>query len=111
MRLIDFSEKIQDAYENAMRAANSDETMAISYGTREAALCLLDEFQKCNVSCTQDEWPLREMWGDYFMGIAEDWRDLYESVHDHTVDEARVGDPLAQAVFAVAELAYALLLK
>lgn len=45
------------------------------------------------------------------MGIAEDWRDLYESVHDHLVDEARVGDPLATAVFAVAELAYALLLK
>lgn len=111
MRLIDFSEKIQDAYENAMRAANSDKAMAISYGTREAALCLLEEFQKCNVSCTQDEQPLREMWGDYFMGIAEDWRDLYEHVHDHTVDEAKIGDPTAQAVFAVAELAYALLLK
>ena len=85
--------------------------MAISYGTREAALCLLNEFQKCSVSCTSDEQPLREMWGNYFMGIAEDWRDLYESIHDHTVDEAKVGDPLAQAVFAVAELAYALLLK
>ena len=45
------------------------------------------------------------------MGIAGDWRGLYESVHDHIVDEARVGDPLAQAVFAVAELAYALLAK
>lgn len=111
MRLIDLSEEICDAYENAMRAVNSEEVMAVSYGTREAALLLLKDFQKCSVSCTQDEQPLREMWGNYFMGIAEDWRDLYESVHDHIVDEARVGDPLARAVFAVAELAYALLLK
>lgn len=111
MMLIDFSEKIQDACENAVRAVNSEEVMAISYGTREAALLLLKEFQKCGVSCTQDERPLREMWGTYFMGIADDWRDLYESIHDHIVDEARVGDPLATAVFAVAELAYALLAK
>ena len=111
MRLIDLSEEICDAYENAMRAVNSEEVMAVSYGTREAALLLLKDFQKCNVSCTQDEQPLRKMWGNYFMGIAEDWRDLYESIHDHIVDEARVGDPTAQAVFAVAELAYALLVK
>jgi hypothetical protein len=111
MRLIDLSEQIQDAYENAMRAVVSEKAMAISYGTREAALCLLEDFQKCALSCTQDEQPLREMWGDYFMGIAEDWRDLYESVHDHTVEEARVGDPGATAVLAVAELAYALLVK
>lgn len=111
MRLIDFSEKIQDAYENAMRTVQSEEVMAVSYGTREAALLLLKELGKVYVSCTQDEQPLREMWGNYFMGIAEDWRDLYESIHDHIVAEARVGDPLATAVFAVAELAYALLAK
>lgn len=111
MRLIDLTEEISGAYENAMRAVNSEEIMAISYGTREAALLLLKDFQKCDVSCTQDEWPLRELYGSYFRGIADDWRDLYESVHDHIVDEARVGDPTAQAVFAVAELAYALLLK
>lgn len=111
MRLVDLSEEIRNAYENAMRTVDSEETMAISYGTREAALLLLKEFQKCAMSCTQDEQPLCEMWGNYFMGIAEDWRDLYESVHDHIVDEARVGDPLATAVFAIAELAYALLLK
>nr|DAR31535.1 MAG TPA: hypothetical protein [Caudoviricetes sp.] len=111
MRLIELNEKIHDAYENAMRTVSNEEVMAVSYGTREAALILLKEFQKCSVSCTQDEQSLCEMWGNYFMGIAEDWRDLYESVHDHIVDEARVGDPLAQAVFAVAELAYALLLK
>ena len=111
MRLIDFSEKIRDAYENAMRAANSDKAMAISYGAREAVLCLLEEFQKCSVSCTQDEWPLREMWGGYFTGIAEDWRTLYETTYKHPVDEARVGDPTAKAVFAVAELAYAILAK
>lgn len=111
MRLIDFSEEIRNAYENAMRTVDNEEVMAISYGTREAALLLLKEFQKCSTSCTQDERPLREMWGNYFMGIAEDWRGLYESLHDHLVDEARVGDPLATAVFAVAELAYALLAK
>lgn len=111
MRLIDLSEQIQDAYENAMRAANSDKTMAISYGTREATLCLLEELQKCNLSCTQDEQPLREMWGDYFTGIAEDWRTLYETTYEHPADEARVGDPTATAVLAVAELAYALLLS
>lgn len=109
MRLIDLSEEICDAYGNAMRAVNSEEVMAVSYGTREAALLLLKELGKVYMSCTQDEQPLREMWGNYFMGIAEDWRDLYESVHDHIVDEARVGDPLATAVLAVAELAYALL--
>lgn len=111
MKLIDLREEIRDAYENAMRTVSSEEIMAISYGTREAALLLLKDFQKCAVSCTSDERPLREMWGSYFMGIAEDWRDLYESVHDHIVDEARVDDPLARAVFAVAELAYALLAK
>ena len=111
MRLIDLTEEISGAYENAVRTVDSEEVMAVSYGTREAALLLLKELGKVYVSCTQDEQPLREMWGDYFMGVAEDWRDLYESVHDHIVDEARVGDPLAQAVFAVAELAYALLLK
>ena len=111
MRLIDFSEKIQDAYENAMRAANSDEIMAISYGTREAVLCLLEDFQKCAVSCTSDEQPLREMWGGYFTGIAEDWRTLYETTYEHPVDEARVGDPTATAVLAVAELANAILAK
>ena len=45
------------------------------------------------------------------MGIAEDWRDAYEHIYDRTVDEAKVGDATAQAVFAVAELAYALLAK
>ena len=83
----------------------------MSYGTREAALLLLKELGKVYVSCTQDERPLREMWGYYFMGVAEDWRDLYESVHDHIVDEAKVGDPTATAVLAVAELAYTLLAK
>lgn len=111
MRLIDFSEKISGAYENAVRVINSEEIMAISYGTREAALLLLKELGKVYVSCTQDEQPLREMWGDYFMGIAENWRALYESVYDHLVDEAKVGDPTATAVLAVAELAYALLAK
>lgn len=111
MRLIELNEKIHNAYENAMRTVANEETMAISYGTREAALLLLRELGKVYVSCTQDERPLREIGGNYFMGIAEDWRDLYESVHDHTVDEARVDDPLATAVFAVAELAYALLAK
>lgn len=111
MRLVDLREEIRDAYENAVRAVNSEAVMAVSYGTRKAALLLLKELGKVYMSCTQDEQPLREMWGNYFMGIAEDWRDLYESIHDHIVDEARVGDPLAQAVFAVAELAYALLVK
>lgn len=111
MKLIDLSEKIRNAYENAMRTVDSEEIMAISYGTREAALLLLKEFQKCALSYTQDEQPLREMWGDYFTGIAEDWRDLYETTYKHPVDEARVGDPTATAVLAVAELAYALLLK
>lgn len=110
MRLIELNEEISGAYENAVRAVNSEEIMTVSYGTREAALLLLKELGKVYVSCTPDEQPLREMWGDYFMGIAEDWRDLYESVHDRIVDEAKVGDPLAQAVFAVAELACALLL-
>lgn len=109
MRLIDFSEKIQDAYENAMRAVVSEKEMAVSYGTREAVRCLLEDFQKCSVSRTSDEQPLREMWGTYFSDIAEDWRTLYETAHKHPVEEARVGDPLATAVFAVAELVYALL--
>jgi hypothetical protein len=51
------------------------------------------------------------MYGDLFMGIAEDWRDAYEHVYDRTVDEDKAGDPAAQAMFAVAELAYALLAK
>lgn len=109
MRLIDLSEKIRDAYENAMRAVVSEKAMAISYGTREAALCLLEDFQKCALSCTQDEQPLREMWGTYFSDIAKDWRTLYETAHKHSVEEARVGDPGETAVLAVAELAYALL--
>ena len=111
MRLIDLSEKIHDAYERAVRAVNSDEIMPFSYGTREAARLLLEDFRKRGVSCTQDERPLRDMWGNYFMGVANDWRDLYESIHDHIVDEAKVDDHAAGAVLAVAELAYVLLAK
>ena len=111
MRLIDLSEKIRDAYENAMRAVVSEKEMAVSYGTREAVLCLLEDFQKCALSCTSNEQPLREMWGTYFSDIAKDWRTLYETTYKHPVEEARVGDPTATAVLAVAELAYALLTK
>lgn len=111
MRLIDLSEQTRDAYENAMRAVVSEKEMAVSYGTREAVLCLLEDFQKCAVSCTSDEQPLREMWGTYFSDIAKDWRTLYETTYKQPVDEARVGDPTATAVLAVAELAYALLVK
>lgn len=111
MRLIDLTEEIHNAYEEAVKAATSEEMMAVSYGSRYATRLLLEEFQKRDVSCTQDERPLRRMYGDLFMGIAKDWRDEYEHVHDRTVDEAKTGDPAAQAVFAVAELAYALLVK
>nr|DAP53018.1 MAG TPA: hypothetical protein [Caudoviricetes sp.] len=111
MRLIDLNGKIHDAYENVMRQVDSEETMAVSYGSRYATRLLLEEFQKRDVSCTQDERPLRRMYGDLFMGIAEDWRDAYEHVYDRTVDEDKAGDPAAQAMFAVAELAYALLAK
>lgn len=46
MRLIELNEKIKTAYENAMRTVDNEETMAISYGTREAALLLLKELGK-----------------------------------------------------------------
>lgn len=111
MRLIGLSQEIRDAYRNALQAVNSEEIMTVSYGSRYATRLLLEEFQKRDVSCTQDERPLRRMYGDLFMGIAEDWRDAYEHVYDRTVDEAKADDPTAQAVFAVAELAYALLAK
>lgn len=111
MLFIDLSEEIKAAYENAARTVDSKEIMAVSYGTREAVRLLLEDFRKRGVSCTQDERPLRDLYGNYFMGVAEDWRDQYESIHDHLVDEAQVGDPTAEAVFAIAELAYALLAK
>lgn len=111
MRLIDLNEEIKTTYEQAVRAVNSDEIMPFSYGTREAVRLLLEDFQKRGVSCTSDERLLRDLYGNYFMGVAGDWRDLYESIHDHIVDEAKVDDHAAQAVLAVAELAYALLVK
>lgn len=109
MRLIDLTEEIHDAYENAMRAVNSEEMMAISFGTRRAALFLLEDFQKRDLACTQDEYPLCRMYGNLFMGIAQDWEQAYEHVYERIVDEAEQNDSTVQAVFAVAELAYALL--
>lgn len=109
MRLIDLNEEIHNAYEHALQAVNSEEHMAVSYGTRCVTRLLLEEFQKRGLSCTQDEHSLCRMYGNLFMGIAQDWEQAYEHVYSRLVDEAEQDDPTAQAVFAVAGLAYALL--
>lgn len=109
MRLIDLSEEIHDAYENAMRMVNYEDGMMISHGTRRATRLLLEELGKVYMSCTQDEQPLREMYGTLIMGIALDWRDVYENSYNRDFEEDPSADERALPIHTIQALAYALL--
>lgn len=109
MRLIDLSEEICDAYESAMRMVNYEDGMMISHGTRHATRLFLEEMGKVYTSCTQDEQPLREMYGKLLMGIALDWIDVYENAYDRDFEEDPSADERALPIHTIQALAYALL--
>lgn len=109
MRLIDLNEEIHDAYENAMQMVKCEDGMLVSYGTRHATRLLLEELQKRELSCTQDERPLCEMYGNLIMGIALDWRDVYERNCNRDFEDSSQDDPRAQPIHTLQALAYALL--
>lgn len=109
MRLIDLTEEIKTAYENAVRMVNYEDEMMISYGTRHATRLLLEELGKVYMSCTQDEQPLREMYGNLIMGIALDWRDVYERNCNRYFEEDPSADERALPIHTLQALAYALL--
>lgn len=109
MRLIDLNEEIHDAYENAMQMTKYEDEMPVSYGTRHATRLLLEEMGKVYVSCTQDEQPLREMWGNYFTGIALDWTDAYENTYNRDFEEDPSADERAAPIHTLRALTYALL--
>lgn len=109
MRLIDLSEEIKIAHENAMRMVNYEDGMMISRGTRHATRLLLEELGKVYMSCTQDEQPLREMYGNLLMGIALDWTDVYENTYNRDFEEDPSADERALPIHTLQALAYALL--
>ena len=109
LRLIDLTEEIKTAYENAMRMVNYEDGMMSSHGTRHATRLLLEELGKVYMSCTQDEQPLREMWGTYFMGIALDWTGVYENTYNRDFEEDPSADERALPIHTIQALAYALL--
>ena len=111
MRLVDLREEIRDAYENAMRMVKREDEMLVSYGTRHATRLLLEELQKRELSCTQDERPRCEMYGNLIMGIALDWRDVYERNCNRDFEDSWQDDPRAQPVLTLESLAVALLLS
>lgn len=111
MRLVDLREEIHDAYENAMQMVKREDEMLVSYGTRHATRLLLEELGKVYMSCTQDEQPLREMYGNLIMGIAVDWRDVYERNCNRDFEDSWQDDPRAQPVLTLESLAAALLLS
>lgn len=109
IRLIDLNEEIHDAYENAMQMTKYEDEMLVSWGTRHATRLLLEEMGKVYVSCTQDEQPLREMYGNLIMGIALDWTDVYENAYNRDFEEDPSADERAVPVHTLQALAYALL--
>lgn len=109
LRLIDLNEETQTAYENAMRMVNYEDGMMISWGTRHATRLLLEELGKVYMSCTRDEQPLREMYGDLLMGIALDWIDVYENSYNRDFEEDASADERAVPIHALQALASALL--
>jgi len=109
MRLIELNEEIKTAYENAMRMVNYEDRMMISYGTRHATRLLLEEMGKVYVSCTQDEQPLRERYGNLLMGIALDWTDVYENTYNRDFEEDLSADERAVPIHTLQALACALL--
>nr|DAN94545.1 MAG TPA: hypothetical protein [Caudoviricetes sp.] len=111
MRLIDLTEEIRDAYESAMQMVKREDEMLVSYGTRHATRLLLEELGKVYMSCTQDEQPLREMYGNLIMGIALDWRDVYERNCYRDFEEDPSADERALPIHTLQALAYALLAK
>lgn len=111
MKLVDLREEIRDAYENALQMTKYEDGMLVSYGTRHATRLLLEEVGKVYMSCTQDEQSLREMWGNYFMGIAEDWIDVYENTYNRDFEEDPSADERALPIHTLQALAVALLLS
>lgn len=109
MKLIDLNEEIKTAYENAMRMVNYEDGMMISHGTRHATRLLLEEMGKVYMSCTQDEQPLREMYGKLLMGIVFDWVDVYENSYNRDFEEDPSADERALPIHTIQALAYALL--
>lgn len=111
MRLIDLNEEIHDACENALQMTKCEDGMLVSYGTRHATRLFLEELQKCVLSCTQDERPLCDMYGNLIMGIALDWRDVYERNYNRDFEDSSQDDPRAQPVLTLEALGAALLLS
>ena len=111
MRLIDLNEEIHDACENALQMTKCEDGMLVSYGTRHATRLLLEELQKRELSCTEDERPLCEMYGNLVMGVALDWRDVYENSYNRSFEEDSQDDPRAQPVHTLESLGFALLLS
>lgn len=109
MRLVDLREEIRDAYENAMQMVKREDRMLVSYGTRHATRLLLEELQKRELSCTQDERLLCEMYGNLIMGIVLDWQDVYERNCNRDFEEDSSADERALPIHTLQALAYALL--
>lgn len=109
MRLIDLSEELHDAYENAVRAVTGDRGSFISSGTRYATRLLLEDLQNCDLSCTQDERPLRDWYWQVFYGIVDDWKDMYEGLYGRNFEELGRNDPLAEPILIMESLMSALL--
>lgn len=109
MRLIDLTEEIHNAHENAMQMVVYEDGMVVSYGTRHATRLLLEEMGKVYMSCTQDEQPLCKMYGNLLMGIALDWTDVYENSYNRDFEEDASADERAAPIHVIQALAYALL--
>ena len=109
MRLIDLNEEIKTAYKNAMQMVSYGDGMVISHGTRHATRLFLEEMGKVYMSCTQDERPLREMYGNLLMGIALDWTDVYENSYNRDFPEDPSADERAIPIHTLQALTRALL--